>query len=296
MATKINNMNKTLCILANSKVGDVYGARIVSMLKNNFGLNDLRLIGNGGEHMKKSHNMNSIINLDDLKEKVLQLWRYDTKSFLSFKYHPLHYYQHPYLRPNQHLLKMMHEHEVYDNIARARPSCIIGLDNEFLSREMVININSKYNEKFNNEGGNFRRVNRPDVYLLTNTVRHWEENFKYFCDIAFYTYALRQINRRWFVFPSHYIGQYGSYDALKHIYIKSGLFNHLVKENSIYVSREHSLDHIERARMKIRDEFRQKHNIENDASVIFLAPGNTIFENEYTMEAFRRGYNEFVLK
>ena len=44
----INNMNKTLCILGNSKVGDLYAKRIVSMLKNKFELSDIKLIGHGG--------------------------------------------------------------------------------------------------------------------------------------------------------------------------------------------------------------------------------------------------------
>jgi hypothetical protein len=44
----VNNMNKTLCILGNSKVGDVYSKRLVNTLKNTFKLDDIRLIGNGG--------------------------------------------------------------------------------------------------------------------------------------------------------------------------------------------------------------------------------------------------------
>lgn len=296
MTNNMNNMNKTLCILANSKVGDVYGTKIVSMLKTKFGIEDINLIGNCGEHMKKEHEMRSIIDLDDLREKPMHLWRYDTKSFLSMKYSPMHFYQHSYLRPNINLLKTMQENEVFDNIVRARPSCIIGLDNEYLSREMIININNKYGEKFINYNGKFDRKHRPDCFILTNTARHWDETFQYFCDTAFYTYALKTINRRFYTFPSHYVGQYGSYDAMKHIYIKSGLFNHFVKENSILASREHSLDHIEKCRLKIRELFRNQHKIDPEATVVFFAPGNTILENKYTLEAFRRGYNEFVLK
>jgi hypothetical protein len=136
----ISNMNKTLCILGNSKVGDLYASRIVNNLKNNYGLHDIQLIGNGGEHMKKDHGMTSIIDLDDLREKVLYLWRYDTKSFSNMKFHPLHFYQHVLLRTNLNLLKTMSDNEVFQNIVRARPSCIIGLDNEHLSREMMINV------------------------------------------------------------------------------------------------------------------------------------------------------------
>jgi hypothetical protein len=134
----LNEMNKTLCILGNSKVGDLYGAKIVSMLKNQFGVHDIRLIGNGGEHMKKEHQMDSIIDLEDLREKVLYLWRYSTKSFFSMKFNPMHFYQHVLMRKNEHLLKMMQENNVFENITRARPSCIIALDNEHLSREMLL--------------------------------------------------------------------------------------------------------------------------------------------------------------
>lgn len=136
----INNMNKTLCILGNSKVGDVYAARLVTTLKNNYNLHDIQLIGNGGEHMSKQHGMKSIIDLEDLREKVLYLWRYDTKSYISFKFHPLHFYQHVLLRTNTNLLNAMKQNEVFENLTRARPSCIIGLDNEHLSREMITEV------------------------------------------------------------------------------------------------------------------------------------------------------------
>lgn len=140
------------------------------------------------------------------------------------------------------------------------------------------------------------RVRRPDCYMLTNTVRHWDENHGFFCDEAFYTYALKQINRKNFVYPSHYIGQYGVYDALRHIFIKSGLFNEFVKEDSILVSRFHSLDDVEKARLKVAEEFRKAHNLSSDNTLVFLAPGDTVEENTYCLEAFFKGYNEFIYK
>ena len=44
----IKDVNKTLCILANSKVGDMYGKKIVEQLKKRYDLHDIRLLGNGG--------------------------------------------------------------------------------------------------------------------------------------------------------------------------------------------------------------------------------------------------------
>lgn len=157
---------------------------------------------------------------------------------------------------------------------------------------MVRNLNRVYNYRPMKE----RKLRRPDAYLLTNTVRNWIEGHQEFCDFAFYTLALRQINKRHYITPSHYIGQYGAYDAVRHLYVKSGLFPQMVKENSILASREHSMEDFEKARSKISEEFRNKHNIKPDHTVVFLAPGDTVQENEYTLEAFRRGYNEFILK
>jgi len=36
----------------------------------------------------------------------------------------------------------LEENDTYSNIVRARPSCILALDNEYLSHEMVLNLNS----------------------------------------------------------------------------------------------------------------------------------------------------------
>ncbi len=47
MNASVKNINKTLCILANSKVGDQYGKRIVELLRTKYHLEDLQIIGNG---------------------------------------------------------------------------------------------------------------------------------------------------------------------------------------------------------------------------------------------------------
>jgi len=58
------------------------------------------------EHLQKE-GLDSFIDLNDLKEKSLYLWRYDTKSIVSFKHSPLHFYNHAHLRPNKALLQMV---------------------------------------------------------------------------------------------------------------------------------------------------------------------------------------------
>lgn len=106
---------------------------------------------------------------------------------------------------------------------------------------------------------------------------------------------MQQINRRYYVYPSHYIGQYGAYDALRFLFSQGGM-EHLIKKNSILVSREHVLHDIEECRLKVKEDFYSKNNIEKNSTLIYFCPGNTIGETEYSLEDFRRGYNEFVLK
>ena len=57
--------------------------------------------------MKKSHDMDSIIDLEDMREKVLHLWRYHQKTILNMKYSSWNLYQHPYLRTNQKILNLV---------------------------------------------------------------------------------------------------------------------------------------------------------------------------------------------
>lgn len=101
----IPSSNKTLCVLANSKVGDLYGSKIVNCLKTQFNLNDIKLIGNGGDSLKQ-HGQKSIIDLDDLKEKYLNLWRYSIKDINSAKHSPSNLYQ-VSIRTNLNLINLV---------------------------------------------------------------------------------------------------------------------------------------------------------------------------------------------
>jgi hypothetical protein len=58
--------------------------------------------------MKKSHDMDSIVDLEDMREKVLHLWRYHQKTILNMKYSSWNLYQHPYLRTNQMILNLVY--------------------------------------------------------------------------------------------------------------------------------------------------------------------------------------------
>lgn len=148
MKVKIPSKNKTLCILANTKVGDVYGGRIMNSLKKDFGLTDLTLVGNGGENLRQ-HGLNkSVFDLNDLREKFLYLWRHSTKQYNNSKHSSSNMYQIS-LRMNNNILNLIDENKVVESIVNTRPSCIVNLENEHLSQELAVRFNRKcYSDNF----------------------------------------------------------------------------------------------------------------------------------------------------
>ena len=105
MKVKLPVKNKTLCLMANTKVGDLYGYKIINCLKADFGLDDLKIIGSGGRYLEQ-YGQKSIFDINDLREKFLHLWRYSTKQYNNMKYHPTHLYQ-VSLRMNNNLIKLV---------------------------------------------------------------------------------------------------------------------------------------------------------------------------------------------
>ena len=67
-------------------------------------------------------------------------------------------------------------------------------------------------------------------------------------------------------------------------------------DRSITLNSRFLFSDIEKARKVVSERFRKQHNIEEDDTVVFLAPGDTIIENDYCLDAFRMGYNEFIYK
>ena len=99
-------------------------------------------------------------------------------------------------------------------------------------------------------------------------------------------------------FPAKYIGQYGVFEAVRHIYQRSAQLRQLVSEdgNELHVSKRYFSNDCEKAIEGIRDTFRQENGLADDQTVIFFAPGNELKEAQFTAESTRKGIREFLLK
>mmetsp|Transcript_17296 Transcript_17296/g.16503 ORF Transcript_17296/g.16503 Transcript_17296/m.16503 type:complete len:164 (-) Transcript_17296:425-916(-) len=69
-----------------------------------------------------------------------------------------------------------------------------------------------------------------------------------------------------------------------------------MKENSLYVNKNYFGADLEKGIAQVRKDFRERHNISEGATVIFVAPGNELNEAEFTMENVWKGIKEFLLK
>ena len=138
----------------------------------------------------------------------------------------------------------------------------------------------------------------PQRHYFNRFVKDFKNYTEKYIDYMHYTVPLVTGQSGGYKFPSEYVGQYGVYDALKHIYSKSRHLSHLVHSNGseLHVSKRYFASDLEKAILSIRNEWRDAHKIPEQAHVIFYAPGNEKNEAEFTSETVRKGIKEFLLK
>ena len=123
--------------------------------------------------------------------------------------------------------------------------------------------------------------------------KQWALNY---FDFVHFTIPLNFGTADGFQFPSEYVGQYGVYDAVKHLYNQSKDLKPLLKEESLYVNRKYFSSDMEKSIESVRASFREKHKIPENGAVIFFAPGNEEKEAIFCTDTVRKGIKEFMLK
>jgi hypothetical protein len=136
----------------------------------------------------------------------------------------------------------------------------------------------------------------PKRHLFTRFVRDFKEFTLPKLDFCHYTVPIQTDSDNGFKFPSEYIGQYGVYDAIEHVYSRSKTLKPLLKDDYLLTSTRYFATDLEKAIEGIRSEFRAENKINPSAYSIFVAPGNEVSEVEFSMDALRKGVKEFLLK
>ena len=115
-------------------------------------------------------------------------------------------------------------------IFQQRPSLVLNIDNEYMTFLLMDELRRYYANS---------SVDMPQRHFVTRFSRHIRQWMMKFIDVAHSTTSLTTSTGDGFKMPGEYIGQYGVYEAVRHIYESNPSLSHLVKENSLYVSDKH---------------------------------------------------------
>ena len=174
-------------------------------------------------------------------------------------------------------------------IYQSRPSLILNIDNEYMTFMLMDELKKFYKNS---------SVNMPQRHYLNRFVRDFRNWTERYVDFMHYTVPLTTAVGGNYKSPSEYMGQYGSYEAIRHIYRSSEKLRSLVSADGseLHINKKFFASDLEKAVMDVRASWRDSHGIPDDAHVIFVAAGNEVNEAEFSAENVRRGIKEFLLK
>ena len=121
-----------------------------------------------------------------------------------------------------------------------------------------------------------KAVLKPPTTFYDSLIIHQLRWHQQFLDHLFYTTPLDAANWRDYVFPSTYIGKWGAARTLAYLYRNSDEYKQLVRDDSLYISEMFNQQVIENLIGEESHKYRNKHNINDTATIIFAMPGKSV--------------------
>jgi hypothetical protein len=136
----------------------------------------------------------------------------------------------------------------------------------------------------------------PRRHLHNRFIKDYKQWTQKYLDFVHFTVPIQYGTADGFQFPGEYAGQYGAYEAIRHLYSQSKSLRPLLKDESMFISRKYFASDLEKAITEVRENWRAQHEVPQDGTVVFFAPGNEVKEAEFCLDSVRRGIREFLLK
>lgn len=296
-------LNKSVVIMANSKQADLVGQRIMQNLKTVSGVKDFEFFGYGGPGMRSEGMSGQIeVDLDDFKGKEFITTR-KTKTYsevqYSTKYNFWNFINKHFVQNANSILAQFENNEVARRLYHARPSVVLNIDNEYITFRLMDQLKSKLNllsiklriGYYDNSANPLPRRHFHNRYI--KDYKQWATKY---VDFVHYTIPQSYSTADGFQFPGEHCGQYGTYDAVHHLYSQTKELRPLLKEESLLVNRKFFAADLEKAIAGVKSDYRARNGIPQDGTVIFFAPGNEVKEAEFCLDSVRKGIREFLLK
>lgn len=167
-----------------------------------------------------------------------------------FKWNPFNLVNKHYTRRGDQVYDLLMEANVPKRIYQSRPSLVLNIGNEYLSFMMMEELRKFYKNS---------ALDMPKRHMWNRFIRDFKEFTLKQMDYCHYTVPLQVTNQNGFVFPGNYVGQYGVYEAVKHVYEKTPSLSHLIKDDHLLTNRRYFSSEMENAVLSIRNNFREKH-------------------------------------
>jgi lipid A disaccharide synthetase len=266
-----SSQQKTVCILANSRQADLTASKLMTKLRDVSGDSEsINFTGYGGPWMAKEGFEPTVdIDINELMDKTFVTYR-KTKTFshdLFWRWNPWNLVNKHYTRSTDQVFDQLLKAEMAKKIYQSRPDLILNVDNEYMTFMLMDEIKKYYKNS---------AVDMPQRHYLNRFVRDFRQWTEQYVDHMHYTVPLTTATGDNYQFPGEYIGQYGAYEAVKHIYNSNANLKHLVSEcgNELNLSKKYFASDLEKGINSVRAEWRAKNEISDDSTVIFFAPGN----------------------
>jgi lipid A disaccharide synthetase len=116
---------------------------------------------------------------------------------------------------------------------------------------------------------------KPPTFHYDKMHIHQKKEYEWYLDHFFYTLPIPAVNWEQYTFPSTYIGSNTVNSFYRFLYSRSAKFKDLVKENTIFISKEFNSRLIEGLVNEERSRFRDSFKIPDTNTVIYVHLGIT---------------------
>ena len=245
-----SGINKSIAVMANGEQADLAAARVMNKLSEVSGVNDFEYFGYGGANMLKSGLWESEIDANQITDKTFYTYRKTRLHDRSYfhRYSPLNLVNKHFSWSTKDTFDLLQQRNFFERAYKSRPSVMITFDNEYLLFKVMNQMTDYYR-------GN--SVEQPWRHFYGRFVKDMQQyNLEDF-DFMHYTVPLFTAKPDGFRFPSKFVGQYGVYDALRHLLIKDGEFSkHLVHDNSVLINKNDFASHMQEVNSRRRDAYK----------------------------------------
>lgn len=281
----LRRQSSSICILAGYNSMDAQGARIMKSLNERAGEN-IRYFGLGGEKMVESGLEDNLADIHRLIDKPLYIHK-NAHPFHRERLYAIYMVATRYR--NWKVVKQI-EKELYPMLFTNQPDAVISLGNEYFMKRLYLMIDRKFEEKAGS-----KLIKPPMLHFDRLMTGQHVDHLKYL-DHFFYNVPVPVVNWQHYTFPSTFYGSQGLFDAYEYLYKRSKSHSQLATGKSIWLNEEYNNVIIEELVLDSRAAWRQKHNVPETNTLIFVSPGSDRQEIKWSGALVSKAVDKFIHK